>query len=85
MLAVTRKAKEKIHINDDIVIHILEIKSKSVRIGIEAPPSYLIFRGELYDKITDSNKEMVAADFDMDDVKKFLQSKGQVKKIKEKT
>ena len=77
MLAVTRKVNEKIHINDDIVIHILDIKSKNVRIGIEAPPHYLIFRGEIYDKILDSNKEMIAADFTADDVKNFLKSKGQ--------
>ena len=72
MLAVTRKLTDKIHINDDIVIHILDIKSRSVRIGIEAPPSYLIFRGEIYDKIMESNKEMIAADFTTDDVKAFL-------------
>lgn len=75
MLAVTRKVGSKIHINDDIVIQVLDIKSKSVRIGVEAPPSYLIFRGELYEKILDTNKEMVAADFNADDVKAFLQSK----------
>lgn len=83
MLAVTRKAKEKIYINDDIVIHVLEIKSKSVRIGIEAPANFLIFRGELYDRITETNKEMVAADFSVEDVKIFLQSKGKLKSSKE--
>lgn len=76
MLAVTRKAGERVHINDDIVIHVLDTKSKSVRIGIEAPPNYLIFRGEIYDKILDSNKEMIAADFNADDVKAFLKTKG---------
>ena len=76
MLAVTRKSQERIHINDDIVIHVLDIKSKSVKIGIEAPPNYLIFRGELYEKILDSNKEMIAADFNSDDVRAFLKHKG---------
>lgn len=76
MLAVTRKSGERIHINDDIIIHVLEIKSRSVRIGIEAPPAYLIFRGEIYEKIIETNKEMIAADFSADDVKAFLHNKG---------
>lgn len=75
MLAVTRKVNEKIHINDDIVIHVLDIKSKSVKIGIEAPKNFLIFRGELYDKILESNKEMVSADFNAEDVRAFLDIK----------
>lgn len=79
MLAVTRKVKDCIHINDDIVIHILDIKSKTVKIGIEAPPSYLIFRGEIYSKIVETNKEMIAANFDADDVKAFLKNKGKTK------
>lgn len=83
MLAVTRKLNDKIHINDDIVIHILDIKSKSVKIGIEAPKNFMIFRGELYDKILESNKEMVTADFNADDVKAFLDT--QDKREKDKT
>lgn len=83
LLAVTRKVKDKIHINDDIVIHILDIKSRNVRIGIEAPPNYLIFRGEIYEKILDTNKEMIAADFTTDDVKAFLGAKGKANKPKE--
>lgn len=76
MLAVTRKVKDRIHINDDIVIHVLDVKSKSVKIGIEAPPHYLIFRGEIYDNIVETNKEMIAANFDVTDVKAFLKTKG---------
>jgi carbon storage regulator len=76
MLAVTRKQGDRIHINDDIVIHILEIKSKNVRVGIQAPPNYLIFRGEIYDKIIETNKEMIAASFDENDIKSFLKNKG---------
>lgn len=75
MLAVTRKAKERIHINDDIVIHILETKSKSVKIAIDAPSDYLIYRGEIYDKIVETNKEMISANFGDDDVKAFLNKK----------
>lgn len=72
MLAVTRKIGEKIHINDDIIIEVLDVKSKTVRIGVTAPPRHLIFRGEIYEKIIAANKEMVAAQFTSDDVKTFL-------------
>ena len=79
MLAVTRKTKERIHVDDDIVIHILEIKSKSVKIGIEAPAHHLIYRGEIYDKIVETNKEMISATFDESDVRAFLKNKGTAK------
>lgn len=74
MLAVTRKKKETIHVNDDIVIHILEIKSNSVKIGIEAPAHHLIYRGEIYKEIVEANKEMISATFDASDVKAFLKN-----------
>lgn len=80
MLAVTRKINDRIHINDEIVIHVLDIKSKSVKIGVEAPANFLIFRGELYEKILESNKDMVAADFTSDDVKAFLGANGKKEK-----
>lgn len=79
MLAVTRKAGERIHINDDIVIHVLDIRSKNVKIAIDAPSDYLIFRGEIYDRIVESNKEMISATFDDSDVAAFLDRKGNKK------
>lgn len=72
MLAVSRKVKERIHINDDIVIHVLDIKSKNVKIGIDAPSTYVIYRGEIYDKIIESNKDMLSPNFGNDDVAAFL-------------
>lgn len=79
MLAVTRKLKDRIHIDDDIVIHILEVKAKSVKIGIEAPPNHLIYRGEIYDKIVEANKEMASPTFDAEDVKAFVNKTGNAK------
>lgn len=75
MLTVTRKVNERIHINDDIVIEILDIKNKTVRIGVTAPQKHLIFRGEIYEKIIAANQEMVAASFTENDVKTFLTRK----------
>jgi carbon storage regulator CsrA len=51
MLVLTRKHQEKIRIGDDIVITVLRSKGKSVRLGIEAPASVPVLRGELAYKI----------------------------------
>src|SRR5689334_11363474 len=47
MLVLTRKYQEKIRIGDDITITVLRTKGKAVRLGIEAPPSVPVIRGEL--------------------------------------
>ncbi len=47
MLVLTRKLQEKITIGQDITITVLRIKGNSVRIGIEAPASVHVVRGEL--------------------------------------
>ncbi|MEM9186025.1 MAG: carbon storage regulator [Planctomycetota bacterium] len=47
MLVLTRKQQEKIQIGDDITITILRTKGKSVRIGIDAPATVPVLRGEL--------------------------------------
>lgn len=47
MLVLSRKQNQKIHVGDDITITILKIRGNSVRIGIEAPKSVPVMRGEL--------------------------------------
>lgn len=47
MLVLTRKHQEKIRIGEDIVITILRTKGKAVRLGIEAPSTVPVIRGEL--------------------------------------
>lgn len=57
MLVLTRKIGDGIIIGDDIVIKIIEIKGGGVRIGIEAPQNKKIYRQEVYDRITEENRE----------------------------
>ncbi len=57
MLVLSRKVNETIKIDDDIEIRVLEIKGESVRIGIEAPKSMEILRGELILTISETNTE----------------------------
>ena len=47
MLVLTRKAHERIVIDGNIVIEILEVLGNRVRIGIQAPDGVSILREEL--------------------------------------
>ena len=46
MLVLSRKVTETIHIGNEITVTITRIGPTSVRVGIEAPASYDIKRGE---------------------------------------
>ena len=47
MLVLTRKAGETITIDGDIVVQVVQVRGKQVRIGISAPKSKRVQRGEL--------------------------------------
>ena len=62
MLVLSRKINETIKIGDDIEIRILEVKGDTVRIGIDAPKSVDILRGELVLSVSASNTEATILD-----------------------
>ncbi|WP_432357510.1 carbon storage regulator CsrA [Sporosarcina sp. UB5] len=62
MLVLSRKTNETIKIGNDIEIRILEVKGDAIRIGIEAPKSVDILRGELVQSITETNTEALTLD-----------------------
>ncbi len=77
MLALTRKAGERIVIGDNIVITIVDIKGDNIRIGIDAPRDVKIYRGEIYDSIVQENQQAaVPAKAEIMDVLKDLKVKG---------
>ncbi len=47
MLVLSRSKEEEIVIGDGIVIKVVEITGNKVKIGITAPPSVVVVRGEL--------------------------------------
>ncbi len=57
MLVLTRKKNESIIIGDDIQINIVEIKEKTVKLGICAPNELSVHRNEIYDKILDQKAQ----------------------------
>jgi len=50
MLVLSRKNNQQVFIGDDIKITVLGVKGRAVRLGIEAPRSCRILRGELADQ-----------------------------------
>ena len=48
MLILSRKKNERIMINHDIVITVLDIRGNKVRLGIETPEGMLVDREEVY-------------------------------------
>lgn len=59
MLILTRKKGESIIIGDNIQIQVLNVKGGQVRIGIDAPREFQIFREEIDTSVT-SGKVNVA-------------------------
>lgn len=57
MLVLSRKAGQKIHIGDDIVIEIRRIAGNRVTVALEAPRDKRILRGELQEVATEFDLE----------------------------
>lgn len=62
MLILSRKAEESVKIGDDIEIKIVQTAKGYVKIGIDAPKSFLILRKELVDEVKDKNLLSVEKD-----------------------
>lgn len=77
MLVLTRKSGQKLIINDNIEVIILETRGDTVKIGIKAPKDVTIYREEIYEEIKKSNvesgKQVKPQDLDL--AMKFLQNK----------
>ncbi len=55
MLYLTRKIGEKIVINNNIEIEVVEVKAKSVKLGFNFPSDNSVLRKEIYDLIKEEN------------------------------
>ncbi len=56
MLILGRKKDEEIHLGDNITIRVVDVIKGVVKLGIEAPKDILVLRGELKERIKESNK-----------------------------
>jgi len=56
MLYIGRKLGESVIINDDIKVTVIDIKGKSVKLGILYPEHAQVHREEVYDRIRAENR-----------------------------
>jgi len=56
MLILTRKPGESLYIGEDIKVTVVEIKGHQVRVGIDAPRNFRIYREEIFLQIVEENK-----------------------------
>jgi len=63
MLIVTRRKGQRIVLGNDIEIVITDISRSGVKIGIVAPSSLTILRGEVKDAVEQANRESLESSF----------------------
>ena len=51
MLYLTRKIGESIIINDDIEITVVDVRGKSIKLGLTFPSDVSVYRQEIYERI----------------------------------
>lgn len=56
MLILTRKIGESIRINDNIIVKVVELDSRHVKLGIDAPRNIAVNREEIYERIQKENE-----------------------------
>ncbi len=61
MLVLTRKTGQKLIIDNNIVVTVLETRGDSVKIGIDAPKNIQIYREEIFQEITEANQEATSS------------------------
>ena len=61
MLVLSRRIGERLVIDGNIVVTVIEVRGQQIRLGVEAPPEIPVWREEVAAK-----REMVAASFKPD-------------------
>lgn len=51
MLYLTRKIGESIVINDDIEVTVVDVRGKSIKLGMTFPEDVSVYRREVYERI----------------------------------
>jgi carbon storage regulator len=68
MLILSRNKGQKIMINDNIILSVIEVNGDQVRIGIEAPGNVTIYREEIYEAIKQQNQNAVEFNEDIQNI-----------------
>ncbi len=57
MLYLTRKIGESIVINDDIEVTVVDVRGKSIKLGLTFPSDVSVYRREVYERILAEQSE----------------------------
>lgn len=57
MLVLTRFRDQSIHIGDDVVVKVVDIRGEKIRIGITAPAHLAVHRDDIYERIQLEKKD----------------------------
>jgi carbon storage regulator len=60
MLVLSRKTGQKLIIDNQIEVVVLETRGESVKLGIVAPKNVTVFREEIYEEIKKANTQALA-------------------------
>lgn len=75
MLVLSRKKNQSIMIGDNIEIIVTEITEDKVRIGINAPKSFKVFRKELIEEVQEENlKSNLKAEVDIKELANIIRN-----------
>ena len=56
MLVLSRKKNESVQIDENITVHVVEIRGDRVRLGFEAPREIAIHRTEVFEAIVEARQ-----------------------------
>lgn len=85
MLVLSRKTGQKLIINDNIELVVLETRGEFVKLGINAPRNVSIYREEIYEEIKQVNQQSLdsATSEDVDAAVKLLRKNISIKNNKD--
>jgi carbon storage regulator len=77
MLVLSRKTGQKLIINDNIEVVIIETRGEFVRLGINAPKNVSIYREEIYEEVKKANQQAIAENSanDLESAMKLMKNK----------
>jgi carbon storage regulator len=60
MLILTRRPGESLYVGDAIRITVLSLQGKNVRIGLDVPEDMVVYREEVYGRVSEENRMALA-------------------------
>ena len=71
MLVLARKINDTVIIGDDIEVVVIDVKGDQVKLGVKAPRSLSVHRGEIYQEIQEQNEKAAASSGSSDALEKI--------------